>query len=260
MERMVFNTREEMKSYISNKFVYLGDGSQGTCFADYKNGLVYKVFNDYLDDELFYFDDVPIVSYSESEIMKFSIDSDLCIFPIGLIMIGDIVCGYMCKYVSAKNLFKIDPLRVNLNSISTSYERAKNDIKKLSDNKVLFYDIMYNILYNGSKKRFYIVDPMDFSSSCADASLLYDVNLQRFNVEIKRFLIDGYFCDFVSCYCDLFSMYNDDNVDVISFINLFRTYVYEVTGKEITFLGEIRELMDKEYVSGNYIRELKKYR
>lgn len=260
MERMVFSSRDEMKAYICGNFTYIGDGSQGTCFYDSKRGLVYKIFNDYFDDELFYLDDIPIVGRSESEIMKFSVDSELCVFPLGLIMFGNTICGYISKYVRAKNLFKIDPLRVNLDSMLIAYGSAKKEIKKLSNNGILFYDVMYNILYNGSKKKFYVIDPIDFVVSSSDANLLYDVSLQRFNLEIKRFMIDGYFDDFVSSYFDLLSMYNDDAIDVISFVELFRSYVYEATQKRFTFLREIRELMDKEYVKKGYERELKKYR
>lgn len=47
---MEFVSREHFDTYLRG-LKYLGQGSQGSCYLNTKNNTVYKVFNDYFDEE-----------------------------------------------------------------------------------------------------------------------------------------------------------------------------------------------------------------
>lgn len=60
---MEFVSREHFDTYLRG-LKYLGQGSQGSCYLNTKNNTVYKVFNDYFDEEE--------AGYTEDFLLRFS--------------------------------------------------------------------------------------------------------------------------------------------------------------------------------------------
>ena len=60
---MEFVSREHFDTYLRG-LKYLGQGSQGACYLNTKNNTVYKVFNDYFDEE--------DAGYTEDFLLSFS--------------------------------------------------------------------------------------------------------------------------------------------------------------------------------------------
>ena len=142
---MKFNNISELKKWLDfHSISFIGSGSQGYC---YKIGnKVFKIFSEYIEedfDESEYF-----INYSCEDIMRFStIANDTYVFPNDLIYVGDIIAGYVTNYVDGKSLYKINPLNISLDKFSESLESVPMDIKLISDNGVLSFDVAYNIMY-----------------------------------------------------------------------------------------------------------------
>lgn len=248
---MKFNTFDELslwlKCYENCKFN--DSTSQGEC---YKIGnKVYKIFIQFLDEEYCDF-----IEYDNDSILQFSsIKNKTYIWPIDTIMVGDIVVGYITNYVDAKSLYKINPLLVNLDKFEKALESVIPDIKVISDNGVLTFDVAYNILYG--RYGFKVIDHMEYSRTDMDSIELYRINKDRFNYEIRLFLIDGYFDEFINDNSLLYSMCYDHKVDVVDFLREFRRELSEKEGHEILRLGEAKKSMTiHKSRNPKYIRSL----
>ena len=248
---MNFGSMEEFNLWLDvNKKNNFAGGSQGEC---YKIGnKVFKIFSKHIDSEY----DVELFSYDMNNIMQFKdILNNTYVWPMEPIMVLDEFVGYITEYINAKSLFKINPLKISLDKFEDALCKAEKDIKVVSDNGVLSYDVAYNILYG--RNGFKIIDTLDYVKSDADSKKLYYQNLKNFYYEIRLFLIDGYFDNFVYKDSFLYNLCCSNDGNFILFLKEFRKRLSEIEGYEISRLGEAKKsILVKEYSKCKYIREL----
>lgn len=246
---MKFQSLNELKLWLFiNKIHNFDAGSQGEC---YKIGnSVYKIFTQFI------YDDNDNIEYNKKNILQFSnIKNDTYIWPTDVIMVDDMVVGYITPYVKAKSLCKINPLLISLSKFEKSLQKAKNDVKIISDNGVSTFDVCYNVMYgiNGFK----IIDSMEYSLSDQDSNKLFEHNLFNLSYEIKMFLVDNYFDHVIDDSVCLKKMYDGRDVDAIEFLKSFRDRLCEIEDKEILSLGDAKNTLSyrKRRIPG-YIRNL----
>ena len=245
---MHYNNRSELITKLKH-LKALSSGSQGECYLDKNNKLVYKIFHQFLDN-------YDYIKYSYDDIMRFSnVLNNTYIFPKDVIEVNNEIVGYTMDYVSANDLSSINPLSVNLDRLITNINNVSIDIEHISDKGILSYDVMYNILY---KTKFNVIDTDEYMYKDIDPNILFEMNKQRFDYAIYNFLVDGYFSEFVNSYRKLKSMYKDKCVDVVIFIELLREYLSEYIGDEVNKLNDAKECMNKvKTFDLFYIRDIK---
>lgn len=235
---MNFKSEKQLKIYL-NSLEFLGQGSQGACYLDKTNNTVIKIFHEFFEEG--------ITSYKKEDILKFSnIKNKTFIWATDVIMLNDIVIGYTMPYISARSLCEINPLLLNLDTLTKGIKNTLQDFEILSKNNIVIYDIMYNILYkNGIFK---VIDTLDYS---------YGVNvkdnMRGFNLEIMLFLVDNYFNDFVNKSPILKEMYLSNSVSCIEFIEALRYALSSYIGTKITRLNEAKKLI-RRIEKPRYIR------
>lgn len=240
---MKFRNKEVM-DIILNNLEEIGRGSQGICYLNKKTNEVYKIFHQTIDC-----DPDEYINYTKGELLRFSdVKNKTFMWASDIIYLEDEIIGYITKYVKAKSLYKINPLKINLDKFINSIKQVKKDIKIISENGVRTYDLMYNILYGN---KMYVTDFDEFSYSDKDPALLENINNKNFNYELYYFLVDGYFDEFINDYKILRKLYQDKEEDILIFINLLRRYLSEYIGKEINSLNEAKDSFNK--------RKLKNY-
>lgn len=238
---MNFINREHFNIFLKN-LKPLGIGSQGMCFLDEKHKIVYKVFHEYFDYEK--------SNYKEEEILRFShIDNKTFIWPSDVINVSGEIIGYTMPYVRSKSLYERNPLLINLDSLETAIQESTKDIKLLTDNKVAMYDVMYNILYRNGKIA--IIDTMEYGTS---EEISLDKNMLPFNYELKLFLVDNYFNNFITSSRLLNEMYTS-NANCLEFLKQFRTSLSNYLEEPITTLNQAKMLIRKN-PKPKYIRSI----
>ena len=249
---MEFKSQEELLLFLRS-LKEIGFGSQGICYYNPKDKKVYKIFHQFFDND----EDTDFaVRYVEGEILRFShIENNTFIWPKETIFVNGEVVGYITPYINAKSLYKINPLRVNLDTFNKAIINAKKDIDLISDHKIVTMDMMYNMLYN---KSFSIIDEDDYTylRDESDIELNRKINHNNFDMEIYYFLADGIFENFINSHSDLKELYGSKKENVLVFLKLFRKYLSEMFDKEITCLGEARCCMNKRLIINKYQREL----
>lgn len=236
---MIFRTFDEFHLWLErHEGCILDGGSQGMC---YKIGnKVYKIFLQFIDeiDEI----EENFVVYDKDSLLQFSsIVNNSYVFPKDVIMASDMVVGYITDYVEAKSLHKTNPLSIDLDIFGNKLEKVNNDIKIISDNGVISYDVIYNILYGNDG--FKVIDTMEYARTDMDSLNLYRINKERFNYEIRLFLIDGYFDDFINSDKTLYSLCYDKDIDIVDFLRCFRKKLSEYEGYKIRTLGDAKKSM-----------------
>ena len=251
---MYFKTKEEFLNYLklSKKYNFLkeiGSGSQGISYLDKRTNKVYKVFHQFFDK----YNEDYFITYTQEEFLKFShIKNNTFKWASDVIMVDNEIVGYISDYINAKSLYQIDPLTINLNKFSSAIIDTNEDIKIISDNGVLTYDVVYNILYG--TKGISIIDHDEYTFSELDSNILYRNNCDNFNYGIMYFLIDNYFEEFISNYKYLKEMYNTKGININEFIELFRKYLSEVVGERIVTLKEAKQCLNKKKRKAKYQR------
>ena len=227
-----FNNKNNFDLYLKRLF-FLGMGSQGICYLDKKNKIVYKIFHGYFDDE----DE----GYTADDILKFSgIRNNTFIWPSDVVYANGRIIGYTMPYVSSVNLCNTDLLSTNLNLLEKAIDKSYCDIEILTKNNVCLYDVMYNILYSNGKIN--VIDSMEYNFG--NASL--KENMAAFDAEIKYFLVDNYFDEFVNNDILLREMYHDKkNVTSLEFLRMFRNKLSEYIGTDIDKLEKAKKLVMK---------------
>ncbi len=244
---MNFNSRKELIDFLKNNCYDLGRGSQGIAYYNFKDNNVYKIFYEFFDNEI-------VDEYGKEQILKFNnIVNDTFIWAVDTIQVAGDLVGYKTPYIKDKSLYQQDPLTVNLDYFITHIKKAKADIELISKNKILTFDIMYNILYG---QKISIIDHLDYSVSNDDYELLYQRNNNNFDLEIYFFLVDSYFNEFVNSYSDLKELYNSKQEDVLLFLKLFRKYLSEYMGKYIITLGDAQSCVDTKDPKFLYLRDI----
>ena len=226
----------------------IGEGSQGICYLDKNNKLIYKIYHEFFNECM--------SDYNYNNIMQFSnIKNNTYIFPKDVIEVDDKVVGYIEPYVNSKDLSSINPLKISLDKLITNINNARIDIERISEYGIQTYDVMYNILY---KNKFNVIDSDEYVIKDIDPSILIERNNNNFDYAIYNFLIDNYFEEFVNSYRELRGMYKDKCVDVVIFIELLRKYLSEYIGDEVNKLSDAKECMNKRRVlEPFYIRDIK---
>lgn len=227
-----FNNKNNFDLYLKRLF-FLGMGSQGICYLDKKNKIVYKIFHGYFDDE----DE----GYTANDILKFSgIRNNTFIWPSDVVYANGRIIGYTMPYVSSVNLCDTDLLSTNLNLLEKAIDKSYCDIEILTKNNVCLYDVMYNILYSNGKIN--VIDSMEYNFG--NASL--KENMVAFDAEIRYFLVDNYFDEFVNNDILLREMYHDKkNVTSLEFLRMFRNKLSEYIGTDIDKLEKAKKLVMK---------------
>lgn len=227
-----FNNKNNFDLYLKRLF-FLGMGSQGICYLDKKNKVVYKIFHGYFDDE----DE----GYTADDILKFSgIRNNTFIWPSDVVYANGRIIGYTMPYVSSVNLCDTDLLSTNLNLLEKAIDKSYCDIEILTKNNVCLYDVMYNILYSNGKIN--VIDSMEYNFG--NASL--KENMAAFDAEIRYFLVDNYFDEFVNNDILLREMYHDKkNVTSLEFLRMFRNKLSEYIGTDIDKLEKAKKLVMK---------------
>lgn len=227
-----FNNKNNFDLYLKRLF-FLGMGSQGICYLDKKNKIVYKIFHGYFDDE----DE----EYTADDILKFSgIRNNTFIWPNDVVYANGRIIGYTMPYVSSVNLCNTDLLSTNLNLLEKAIDKSYCDIEILTKNNVCLYDVMYNILYSNGKIN--VIDSMEYNFG--NASL--KENMAAFDAEIRYFLVDNYFDEFVNNDILLREMYHDKkNVTSLEFLRMFRNKLSEYIGTDIDKLEKAKKLVMK---------------
>lgn len=225
-----------------NGLKYLGCGSQGVCYLDIKSNKVIKIFHGYFDDE---YDSV-----SEYDVMKFSdVVNSTFMWPVDVVKYKNHIIGYVINYSKKKNLYKINPLGVDLNKFSSAINKTFVDINLLTERNIKIYDIMYNILY--SSGQFKVIDTLEYGNY----DISFDENRRGFDLEIMYFLVDSYFDDFVNKDILLKEMYLSKEVDCLEFLKRFRYKLSEFIEKDIVYLRDAKGLV-KSNKNPRYVREL----
>jgi len=242
---MNFKSMNELKLWIKCHKMYNFDGgSQGECFKI--GDKVYKIFIQYIEEEY-----IDIITYNKDDIMQFShIVNNTYIWPNDIIMVGDMVVGYIMDYIDARSLCNINPLYVNLDKFESFLEKADEDIKVISNNGVKTFDVMYNIMYG--KNGFKVIDSVEYSLCDMDSAELFKINSKNFYYEIRLFLTYGYFDEFIFNYNHLYRMCNDTEVKVLDFLKEFRRILSENEGFEITKLGDAKKSVHVKKIKNLY--------
>lgn len=245
---MFFETMKDLKLWlkICKKYNFDG-GSQGECYRI--GNKVYKIFIQFIEEDI---DDM--IVYDKEDILKFSsIINNTFIFPNDVIIVGDIVVGYVTDYVDAISLYKTDPLKIELKKFQEDLDWANKDIEIISNNGILSFDVAYNILYGSCGLK--VIDTMEYPKTDIDSLKLFKVNRERFYYEIRLFLLDGYFDEFMKTNPDLYNMCYDPEVDFNLFLTEFIKRLSENEGYEILKLGDAkRSLVRTKYRDCKYIR------
>ena len=232
---MVFRSKKNLMLFLG-QLNYIGHGQCGHCFLEPSTNRVYKVNSEVFKDFFWvgYSSDIDLV------VERFSgLDNKTFLFAEDILYIGNMPVGYVSLYLPGNNLYKINPLRVNLDKFEENIKIAHEDIKDISNKGVIIYDIVYNIMYG---KSFFVKDFGEFGLR-EDFSPLQE-NLEMFDLELFWFLVDNYFDDFVKQNRQLRELYRDKE-DILLFLKLFRKYLSEHIGKKITRLGEAKYCVDK---------------
>ena len=225
---MNFINREHFDMFLKN-LKFLGVGSQGVCYLDGKHKVVYKVFHTYFDKEK--------SDYRIQEILRFSnIVNDTFIWPSDVINVSGEIVGYTMPYVRAKSLYENDPLLVDLNALERASVKCTEDIELVTNKGVAIYDLMYNILYGNGR-------------------VILSKNMKTFDYEVKLFLVDNYFNEFVNENKMLREMYLSDT-SALEFLKLFRSKLSEYVGQDVDKLGKAKSLV-KRNSKPKYIRAVK---
>lgn len=240
---MKITNKDRFLNYLSS-LKFLGVGSQGACYYDPKTNQVLKVFHTFFEDD-----------YEEilsEDLTQFSnITNSTFIWPIETIEYNNFVIGYTMKFVKSKSLYEINPLYVNLNLFAKAISKSYKDIELLTKNDIKIYDIMYNILY--SKGKINVIDTMEYSKR----NVTLKENSEGFNLELKYFLVDNLFNNFVNSNPFLRDLYDSKDANALEFLNELKRKLSEYIGFQITMLNEVRMLTSK-IDRPKYIREISK--
>lgn len=226
----------------------IGEGSQGICYLDRSNKLVYKIYHEFFDGYA--------IDYNHTNIEQFcNIDNNTYIFPKDVIEVDNKVVGYIEPYVNSKDLSSINPLMINLDKLIKNIDNVRSDIETISEYGIQTYDVTYNVLY---KNKFNIIDSDEYVIKDIDPSILIERNNNNFDYAIYLFLVNNYFDEFVNSYKVLKEMYQDKICDVTIFIEVLKKYLSEYIGDEVNKLNDAKECMNKvKTLDPFYIRDMK---
>ena len=149
------------------------------------------------------------------------------------------------KMLLAGNLF-----RNNQNSGELILDN--NDLERERGITILSKNVSIN--YNGTKIN--IIDTMEYGNG----RVILSKNMKTFDYEVKLFLVDNYFNEFVNENKMLREMYLSDT-SALEFLKLFRSKLSEYVGQDVDKLGKAKSLVKRnskpKYI--RYVEENDKY-
>ena len=142
-----FKCEWEAKLFIkSHALKLVGSGSEGTCYRG-KDKKVYKCLN---IDRRYPYDVDKIITEEDVKLDSFA-------FPDELYTVDDGLIGYRTDYVKG-NYFSVDNtadieniIDLDFEKLATAYKKMLEDIKLLSKEKILVYDLPFNVMFDGEK-------------------------------------------------------------------------------------------------------------
>ena len=100
---MVINNKKDLNNYLKC-LKYLGCGSQGETYYDFKSKKVIKIFHDIFDEDSEYFFDI-----LESDILKFKdCKNDTYIFADDVVYLNDKIIGYTMSFANGDTFYYAD--------------------------------------------------------------------------------------------------------------------------------------------------------
>ena len=240
---MNFSSKEEVNKFLQQPHIkFLDSGSCGQCFYNIIDKKVYKIFYDFFDDEFYSI-------YNAESILRFTwVKNNTYIWPSEVITIESMVIGYVLPYIKGVDLCRLDPLTINLHKLVEDLDKVYNDNIIISKNKIVTYDIMYNILYG--KTGISIIDSDDYNFDFLGKNYEEILKNNNRNVDFafKLFLIDNYFDEFVNQFSELREMYEDSNVESRIFILNLQKKLSEFIEFEINLLNDALKFKNKKRI------------
>ena len=239
-------------NFVSNSQLYyflkepkiklLGSGTQGQCYHDRSNNKVYKIFNVFFDVE-------DKIDYNSDDILKFSkVLNNTYIWASDVIAVNNEVIGYVTPYINGINLCRINPLNIDMIKLFHNLENVYKDNITISQNGIVAYDVMYNILYG--KKGINIIDTDEYNFNYFGRSYeeILKINNRNINYAFKVFLVDNYFDEFIDQFNELREMYNDLDLESTIFILELQRKLSEYLESEIVCLRDALQFRNKKKV------------
>lgn len=224
------------------KIKLLDYGTQGLCYHDRSNNKVYKIFKGFFDVE-------DKVDYNSEDILKFSkVLNSTYIWASDVITVNSEVVGYVTPYIKGVNLSRINPLNIGMVKLIHDLENVYRDNITISQNGIVAYDVMYNILYG--KKGINIIDTDEYNFNCFGRSYeeILKINNRNINYAFKVFLVDNYFDEFINQFNELREMYNDLDLESTIFILELQRKLSEYLDSEIVCLRDALQLKNKKKI------------
>ena len=127
-------------------------------------------------------------------------------------------------------------------------ENVYKDNITISQNGIVAYDVMYNILY--WKKGINIIDTDDYNFNYFGRSYeeILKINNRNINYAFKVFLVDNYFDEFINQFNELREMYNDLDLKSTIFILELHRKLSEYLGLEIVCLKDALQFKNKKKI------------
>lgn len=246
---MNFTSRKELDRFLNSLILLDTVGSQGVTYVDSKKKLVYKISHCYFDNELEYID------FSSESVSQFkNIESKAFIFPSDVITLNGVVVGFIMAYAPGVNLFKLNPLGINLDWFLKKLSETIEAIKIISKQKVNCYDMMYNILLG---KQFYFIDTLEYTLRNRSFNDLVHNNLIPFNLEVMYFLVDSIFNNIIKDSKILTEMLESkgEGISILVFVQELREYLKSLVKSDIITLNDARMFLDDPRSDATYIRD-----
>lgn len=135
-----FKDRKEYKKYLKGitKERTIGNGSEGKCFlgSDY---LVYKLY----DKEIHYCPE-DVITSNDYNFKHFAFPIDLYTDPN-----HEYLYGYNCKFLYQDILNDYGDIEdINVDNLVKNYYSMLHEVKILSKDNIIMYDLIFNLLYN----------------------------------------------------------------------------------------------------------------
>ena len=240
---MNFNDKIELSEFLKRPQIkFLDSGSCGQCFYDIISKKVYKIFNDFFDEEYF-------SNYTSKNILRFSnIINNTYIWPIEVMTVDSKVFGYTIPYIKGIDLYKVNPLNVNLFKLVNDLDRVYQDNVIISKHGIITYDVMYNILYGKNGINVIDTDEYNFNYFNRSYDAILKNNNRNINYAFKVFLIENFFDEFINEFSELREMYEDLDVKSTIFILNFQKKLSEYINSEVIFLIDALKLKNKKKI------------
>ena len=139
---MNFESNKLLSLYLK-KLIPIGIGSCGECFLNPKTNQVFKIFNQFFEEEDGFSYNDEYAEYNEKEILRFAnIKATSFIFADNIITINGHIVGYISKYANAKRWKQINPLSISLEKLKRAILEVDNSLQIVSNEGMKKYDMM----------------------------------------------------------------------------------------------------------------------